>query len=90
MKVLLVHGEDFAALNFENQHRGVSIDEIISNPSNFLPKEENDEYEQWSLKVFEFEGTVDKNFVDFIRDKMIDYDHSKDIAFYMEGETVRE
>lgn len=90
MKVLEVHGYgDFSAVHFENQHGGTSVDEIIANPDKFLPTEENDEYEQWNLKVHEFEGTVDSKFLDFVRIEMISYDDSKHKTFYVEGETVR-
>lgn len=90
MKVLKVYGDgDYGAQHFANQHSGVSIDEIIANTDKFLPTEDNDEYEQWNLEVEEFDVTVNKEFLDFIRHEMIDYDHSKHVTFYTEGETVK-
>jgi len=89
VKVLKVYDGDFAVIHFENEHGGISVDEIIENPAKFLPTEENDEYEQWNLKVLEFEGTIDPNFISFIRDELISYDDSKIATFYIEGETVR-
>ncbi len=89
MKVLKVNGDgDYGAQHFANQHAGASVNEIISNTDKFLPTEENDEYEQWNLEVEEFNVTINKEFLDFIRNEMIDYDHGKHITFYVEGETI--
>jgi hypothetical protein len=90
MKVLKVYGDDdFGANSFNNQHAGVSIDLVIANPDNYLPTEDNDEYEQWNLEVIDFDCNVNEEFLSFVRDDMIDYDHSKHITFYVEGETVK-
>jgi hypothetical protein len=89
MKVLKVDGDDdFGALSFENKHGGLSVDLVIANPDNYLPTEEDDEYEQWNLEVLEFEGTVDDKFITFLKKNIIDYDHSKHTTFYIEGDTV--
>lgn len=89
MKVLKVFGDgDYAATHFENEHGGTDVSEIIANPDKFLPKEENDEYEQWELEVKEFEGSVDEKFVKFIKNEMVGYDNSSHENFYMENDTV--
>jgi len=89
MKVLEIRGDgDFSALHFLNHHGGTSVDEIIANPDKFLPSEENNEYEQWNLNVLEFEGTVNSEFLYFIRNEMMSYDDSKHRTFYVEGEIV--
>lgn len=89
MKVLHVHGDgDYAAVHFETEHGGKSVDEIIANPDKFLPTEENDEYEQWNLEVLEFEGVIDPKFLEFARYDMRSYDDTKHENYYVEGEIV--
>ena len=89
MKVLKVNGDgDYGAQHFANQHTGASVSEIIANINNYLPTEENDEYEQWNLEVQEFDITVNKEFLDFVRSEMVSYDHTKHETFYVEGEIV--
>lgn len=89
MKVLKVFGDgDYGATHFENQHGGTPVNEIIANINNYLPTEENDQYEQWTLAVKEFDVNVNKEFIDFIKNEMIDYENSKHITFYAEGDTV--
>jgi len=89
MKVLKVFysNGDYGAINFETVHRGASVTDVIENPDNYLPESEESEY-QWNLEIKEFEGQVDKEFVNFVRNEMTDYDQSKHECFYMEGETV--
>ena len=90
MKVLKVYYDngDYGAVSFENVHRGTAVKEIIDNPEKFKPETEEQE-EQWTLEVKEFEGEgVDEKFLNFIRNEMIDYDSSKHETFYMENETV--
>jgi hypothetical protein len=89
MKVLKVYGDgDYGAVHFETAHGGKNVDDIIANPDAFLPTDENDEYEQWSLEVLEF-GDVDSKFVAFVKGDMRSYEDSKHENFWMEGETVK-
>lgn len=82
MKVLFVTGEDFSALEFENQYSGTAVSEIIDNLCDY----ENED--EWELKVLEFEGDIDPNFIAFIRNNIQDYDMSKSTNFYLEGTII--
>lgn len=83
MKVLYVSSDDdYAALEFEDAYRGTAISEIIANPKAF----ESDD-ELWTLEVMEFEE-VDPKFIEFVRNRIQDYDESKHHNFYLETETL--
>lgn len=88
MKVLIVTGEpygtDYAALSFEQKYRGVAVEEVIDNLQNY----QDDSNEEYYLEVKEF-GDIDMEFVNFLRTDLIDYDHQKHTAFYLETETIQ-
>lgn len=85
MRVLKVSsGDDYAAIEFENNHGGVSVLDIINNLSNYEAPDE-----EWELGVFEV-GEVSNEFVQFIRTHIEDYETSKSTTFYLETETIRE
>lgn len=80
-RVLLVSGEDYSALSFEQANPGVLVSDIIDN----IEKYESDE---WELSVQEF-GEIDPKFVKFIKNNIQDYDMSKDTNFYLETEKLK-
>lgn len=80
MKVLVVSGGDFSAQEFENEHGGKAVSEIISDISSF-------ESDEWELEVKEF-GDIDPAFVDYLKKDVIDYDMNKSTSFYLEGTLV--
>lgn len=90
MKALIVTGDDYGAVHFENTHRGTSVSEIIKSieqdgdESMYQAEEDADEY--FELEVREV-GEVSPEFLKFIRG-FIDYDDSKHRTFYLENETV--
>lgn len=81
MRVLFVTGEDFSAVEFENENKGKSVTEIIDNISDY-------ESDMWELSVYEFDS-IDPKFIEFVRDNIQDYDQSKEQNFYVEGEKIR-
>lgn len=83
MKVLKVGGEDYSAIEFENQHGGVLVSDVINNLEDYQSPDG-----EWELNVFEV-GEVSKEFVQFVRTHVEDYDDSKSETFYMENETIR-
>lgn len=83
IRVLLVSGEDYSALSFEQANPGVLVSDIIDN----IEKYESDE-DEWELSVHEF-GEIDPKFVKFIKDNIQDYDMSKDKNFYLENEKLK-
>lgn len=88
MKILRVLGEDYAALNFKNAHKGTKVADIIKNQFDYLSTpEQEDNGEFWDLEVYEF-GEIDTEFAKFIRDQYQDYDDSKHQTFYLETEVV--
>lgn len=83
IRVLLVSGEDYSALSFEQANPGVLVSDIIDN----IEKYESDE-DEWELSVHEF-GEIDPKFVKFIKNNIQDYDMSKDKNFYLETEKLK-
>jgi len=82
MKVLFITGDDYAAKDFEFRASGVSVKEIIEDPLSY------DSDSIYDMDIIEF-GEVDPKFVDFIRDRIQDYDLSKSTNFYFENETIK-
>jgi MoaA/NifB/PqqE/SkfB family radical SAM enzyme len=80
-KVLFVTGEDYSALSFERENAGSLVSDIIDNIQDY-------ESDEWELSVHEF-GEIDPNFVKFIKNKIQDYDMSKDTNFYLETEKLK-
>lgn len=85
MRAILIHGDgDYSANEFENEHGGTPVIDIINNPDQFQSEEE-----LWEIDVIEV-GEVDPQFVMFIREHIEDYDYSKHKTFYLEYENVRD
>lgn len=82
MKVLYVTGSDYSSLMFEND-KYLSIEKAVKRceENNGSFSIYNDEYSA-DFKLYEF-GEVDPKFIDFIEDKFIDYDHSKNSNYYI-------
>ena len=81
-KVLLVTGDDdLHAVNFEHEHCGTPVQDIID----ALEVYESDE---WELQVFTF-GRIDPKFVEFIKERIQDYDQSKTTNFYLDTDTIK-
>lgn len=88
MKMIYVFGdEEYAALEFERAFDGRLVSDIINEliPEPFVGSYEFDEF---NIELYEF-GDVDTNFIQFIRNTILDYDQSKHENFYFEGETIR-
>lgn len=80
-RVLLVTGvDDYHASSFEREYGGTPVKDILDNLSDY-------ESDDWELKVYEF-GSIDPEFVQFIKDNIQDYDHSKTTNFYLEGTVI--
>jgi len=90
MKILRVFSDDgdYAASHFETEHRDVKVSDIIANPDNYLPSDENNSNgELWEFEVIEFDNDVNMEFIDFARNQM-DYDATKHDYYYHESETI--
>jgi hypothetical protein len=84
MKAILIHGDgDYSAIEFENEHGGTPVIDVINNIDQYKSEDE-----LWEIDVIEV-GEVDQRFVDFIRNHIEDYDYSKHKTFYLENENVR-
>ena len=84
MKALLVSGEDFSALHFENHYKGQKVSDIIQSGTTQVDEEDDVFFEMEVIEI----GVVSDEFIKFIRAEMIDYDHGKDKNFWLETETV--
>jgi hypothetical protein len=84
MRAILIHGDgDYSANEFESEHGGTPVIDIINNPDQFKSEEE-----LWEIDVIEV-GEVSPLFVEFIRRHVEDYDYSKHRTFYLENENIR-
>lgn len=86
MKLLLVRGEgDYGALDFERKFSGLDVTSAIASVEKggtfVIPDED------LVVSVHEFKD-VDIRFIDFIRREIQDYDQSKHMNFWIEGETI--
>lgn len=86
MRILLVEGDDYAA-SFFNESGLNPID--VANSIPLGTSEDlaiNIPYVSENIEItchhMEF-GPVDPKFIEFIRDRMIDYDYSKSVNFYI-------
>lgn len=86
MKAILIHGDgDYAASEFENEHGGKPVIDIINNPELFQSEDE-----LWEIDIVELDDAYFPIFVKFIREHIEDYDYSKHKTFYLEYENVRD
>tara|TARA_R110000868_G_scaffold74337_13_gene215028 strand:+ start:16174 stop:16425 length:252 start_codon:yes stop_codon:yes gene_type:complete len=83
MKLVFVTGEDFAAAKFEDHFKGVAVESIIDEGDREI---EGDDY-FYEITVVEV-GDVSKEFLTFVRNEMIDYEHGKNKNFWLENEVV--
>ena len=85
MKILIVDGDDYGALNFKNVYSGTKVSDILKNIDDFAPKDGDD---FWDLTTQEVEGDIpSKEFIKFAKFN-IDYDNSKHKMWYCETETI--
>jgi len=76
---LYVTGEDFSAMHFEKHY----------DPKEFYKEMVEDDVQERvieasfyaEVKILEF-GEIDKDFIDYVKSNLIDYDHSKDSNLY--------
>lgn len=82
-KVIYVSGEDFASVFFEDWVRNnkLSFEEACT-----LDTIEDDEgYAEINTLTF---GEIDPQFIEFIRGDIQDYEHSKDVNFYLKDDEI--
>jgi len=81
-KVLKVTGDDFAALQFEQQFDIKKVyQDLIDNDSEFIELEDKDG-EIIEVSLYEFTN-IDPKFVDFIKNDILDHDEQKTTSFYV-------
>lgn len=82
MKVLFITGEDYAYASFCQEYDGTDVTNVIQHLESFQSLDE-----EWELKVLDF-GEIDPKFADFVRKRVMDYDHGKHTNFLLESETI--
>ncbi len=88
MKIIHVHGGDYAALEFEKVFSGRRVSEIIVEiEENIINVNEEIESDECEVNILEFKE-VDPQFVEFIKNKFVDYDSSKHQNFYTDSEII--
>lgn len=82
MRLLYVHGDDYAALHFQNHYGGQTVDELLK------AHHENWEEDNFQVEIIEIVAKPSKQFLGFIRSEIQDYDDSKHSNFWLAGETI--
>jgi len=75
---------DFGAMQFEEAHGGKLAGEIIAD---MLADSDAHESDDWQLSLHEFKD-IDPAFVKFVKERIMDYDDSKNTNFYLETEKI--
>ena len=85
MKIIYVNGQcDFSAIDMEESGELKSLTKALVT-ANILTNglvNEIESSDESTVKLLEF-GEVDKEFIKFVRDEIIDYDLSKQSDFYL-------
>lgn len=89
MKILLITGEnDYAALDFEETYRNQHVDKIMKSLSKGEKLEgEGGEIDYRIVDVPDI--VISKEFRDFIKRDVMNYDGSKHCNFYLETDIVK-
>lgn len=77
---------DYSMMLFEEKYDGTPVIDIINDIEYYKSTKEDEG--SWELKTFEYDQ-VDPKFVEFVRDRIQDYDDSKHHGFYLQNETVK-
>ncbi len=80
--ILLVGGDDYSALQFEESNK--TVDCAIEMVRRGVECLDRDFYANLTLK--EFDGHLSQEFINFVRNEVQDYDHSKHKNFYVKYE----
>ena len=85
MKIIYVNGQcDFSAIDMEESGELKSLTKTLVT-ANILTNglvNEIESYDKSIVKLLEF-GEIDKEFIKFVRDEIVDYDLSKQSNFYL-------
>ena len=79
MKLLYVSGDEYSAMNFENSE--LTIAEGVE-----IALSDNNWYIEGfcaKFKIYEFKGSVDEEFISFLKNNLLDYDQLKHENFYI-------
>jgi hypothetical protein len=80
MKILFVTGDEYSAMQINDEIGIAKAYEMTKENGGKLTIDDDETYAE--LSIIEF-GEVDPKFVEFINDKMIDYDSSKHTDFFV-------
>lgn len=88
MKILFISGEDYCALTFKQQFRGVEVLDVMNNIENYKKKflEENEEYKD-DLDIEVKELNIDEEAYLNLRNFFGDSDYMKSCNTYLEDQT---
>ena len=85
MKIIYVNGQcDFSAIDMEESGELKSLTKVLVT-ANVLSNgvvNEIESSDESTVKLLEF-GEVDKEFIKFVRDEIVDYDLAKQSDFYL-------
>lgn len=86
MKIIYVYGHDYAAMEFEKKF---DTEAKLTKKWNALKKKGGSEStgsggdDEVTIVAVEYKGSVDINFLQFLRDELLDYDNCKDRDFFV-------
>lgn len=83
MKILIVGGDDYGVIHFQEAHGGTLVKDILKDIDKYEPSDG-----LWDLRVTEVGGEIPSpEFIEFAKGA-IDYDDSKHNMWYCETETI--
>ena len=85
MKIIYVNGQcDFSAIDMEESGELKSLTKalVVANVVSNGVVDEIESSDESTVKLLEF-GEVDKEFIKFVRDEIVDYDLAKQSDFYL-------
>jgi len=90
-RIIYVSGGDYASLQFKDTFEVTKVIDIINNPDNYKSEGQesimhDDPY--WELRILDFNGDINEEFVSFIKSTIQTYDDSKHENFWLENETI--
>ena len=88
MKILYVHGSDYAALDFESEYAGVRVDSLIKEllSGKKLTTADGEVIPHTLVDVPDI--VISREFRDFVRTELRTYDEAKASNFYLPNERI--
>jgi len=87
MRLLYITGEDYSAVHYESNFgtdkQTKELIKLIEQSEEGIYIYDDESYEYFEASILEFEGEISKEFLDWIKNDICDYDGLKHTCFYI-------